>query len=95
MAREIKIENLRPVSDRVVVIPDAKADQTESGVLIPKEAKKNNHILTGEVVAVGPGKPDNPMIVKKGDIIMYPEHVGTEISGGLLIMQEAQILSII
>jgi chaperonin GroES len=95
MSREIKPENLKPVSDRVVIRPDKKADKTESNILMPTGAVQANHIMTGEVVAVGNGKPGIEMTVKKGDAVMFPEHTGTEIVGGLLIMNEPQILSVI
>jgi len=95
MSRVFDVSKLKPVSDRVIIKPDPKSDMTESGILKPKEAIINDHIMTGEVVAVGEGKNGIPMVTKKGDFVMYPEHTGTEIAGGYLIMQEPQILSII
>ena len=95
MSRKIDPNKLQPVSDRVVIKPDPKSDATESGILMSKDAIQANHIMTGEVVAVGNGKPGHSMIVKKGDAVMYPEHSGTEIAGGLLIMNEPLILAII
>ena len=95
MATEIKPENLRPVADRVVIKPAEKETKTAGGVHKPEDAKKNEHILEGEIVAVGPGKPDYPMDLKKGETVLFPEHVGTEISGGLIIMKESQVLTVI
>jgi len=95
MSREINIDKLKPVSDRVIIKPDPKSDKTKSGIYKPKSAIEQDTIMTGEVVAVGNGKPGHPMIVKKGDFVMYPEHSGTEIAGGFLIMNEPLILSII
>jgi chaperonin GroES len=92
---KIKVENLKPVADRVVIRAHEKESKTAAGVHKPEDAKKNNHILTGEVVAVGPGTPDCPMGLKKGESVLYPEHVGTEISDGLTIIKESQILTVI
>lgn len=91
----IKVENLRPVADRVVIRPEEKESITESGVHKPEDAKKENQVLKGEVVAVGPGIPDSPMDLKKGESVLFPEHTGTTISGGLIIMKESQVLTVI
>ena len=95
MHRKIEIENLKPVSDRVVIMPDEQEKQTESGILLPKETIRANTIMTGKVVAVGNGKPGQKMFVKKGDIVMFPKNSGTTISGGLIIINEPTILSVI
>ena len=36
--------------------------------------------MRGTVVAVGNGKPDEPMTVKAGDTVLYGKYAGTEIS---------------
>jgi len=50
------------------------------------------------VVAVGPGKKDEPMSVKPGDTVLYGKYAGTEINidgEDYLIMRESDILAII
>ncbi len=44
---------LRPLSNRVVVLPDEREEQTESGLHVPSTAKEQPQ--TGKVVAIGPG----------------------------------------
>ena len=75
--------NLQPLGDRVVVKPLSEEDsKTPSGIYIPDTAKEKPQ--EGEVVAVGPGEPnDNGEKIKpdveKGDIVVYSKYGGTEI----------------
>ena len=95
MSRTIDESKLKPVSNRVVIRPDAKKKETESGIIKPSSVVAKTKQLTGEVIAVGDGRPGEPMIVKKGDVVMFGEHDGTEIGDGLLIMEEHRILIIL
>ena len=70
--------------------------KTASGIIIPDTAKEKP--MRGEVVAVGPGKKDEPMTVKVGDQVLYGKYSGTEIAiDGVdyLIMRENDIYAII
>jgi chaperonin GroES len=70
--------------------------KTASGIIIPDTAKEKP--MRGEVVAVGPGKKDEPMSVKVGDQVLYGKYSGTEIAiDGIdyLIMRENDIYAII
>ena len=75
--------NLQPLGDRVVVRPLSEEDsQTPSGIYIPDTAKEKPQ--EGEVVAVGPGEPnDNGEKIKpdveEGDKVVYSKYGGTEI----------------
>ena len=54
--------------------------------------------MEGTVIAVGPGKKDEPMTVKTGDKVLYGKYSGTEINVGdekYLIMRESDIYAII
>jgi len=88
---------INPLSDRVVVKPEAAEEKTASGIILPDSAKEKPQI--GEVVAVGPGKSSDSgqlikMTVKKGDKVLYGKYSGSEIDGGdLLIMRESDILA--
>jgi chaperonin GroES len=47
---------------------------------------------------VGPGKKDEPVTVKEGDIVLYGKYSGAEVSlngEDLLIVREADILAIL
>jgi chaperonin GroES len=59
---------IKPLADRVLVEPAAAEETTASGIIIPDTAKEKPQ--RGEVVAVGNGKPDEPLTVKVGDQIL-------------------------
>ena len=75
--------NLQPLGDRVVVKPLSEEDsKTPSGIYKPDTGKEKPQ--EGEVVAVGPGEPnDNGEKIKpdveKGDKVVYSKYGGTEI----------------
>ena len=59
----------RPLKDRVLVEPHKAEEKTASGIIIPDSAQEKPQ--KGTVIAVGTGKKDEPMSVKKGDVVMY------------------------
>ena len=75
--------NLQPLGDRVIVKPLSEEDsKTPSGIYIPDTGERKPQ--EGEVVAVGPGEPnDNGEKIKpdveKGDKVVYSKYGGTEI----------------
>ncbi|MCB0507027.1 MAG: co-chaperone GroES [Chitinophagales bacterium] len=88
--------NIRPLADRVVVKAAEAETKTKSGIIIPDSAKEKPQ--KGEVVAVGPGKKDEPITVQVGDAVLYGKYSGTEINvDGVdyLIMRESDILAIV
>ena len=87
---------MKPVNDRVVVRPAAAEEKTKGGIIIPDTAKEKPQ--RGTVVAVGPGKKDEPTTVKVGDTILYGKYSGTEITiDGVeyLMMRESDIFAIV
>lgn len=87
---------LKPLADRVVVEPAAAEEKTASGIIIPDTAKEKP--VRGTVVAVGPGKKDEPTTVKVGDTVLYGKYSGTEISiegKDYLIMKENDLYAIL
>lgn len=88
--------NIKPLADRVLVEPAAAEVKTASGIIIPDSAQEKPQ--KGTVVAVGPGKKDEPTTVKVGDTVLYGKYSGTEISyegKDFLIMKEADIFAIL
>ena len=88
--------NIKPLADRVIVEPSAAEDKTSGGIIIPDTAKEKPQ--KGTVVAVGPGKKEEPLTVKVGDIVLYGKYTGTEITlddKEYLIMRESDIVAII
>jgi chaperonin GroES len=87
---------IKPLADRVMVEPAQAEEKTAGGIIIPDTAKEKPQ--KGTVVAVGPGKKDEPMTVKVGDVVLYGKYSGTEITvdgGNYLIMRESDIVAII
>lgn len=88
--------NIKPLADRVLIEPAAAEQKTAGGIIIPDTAKEKPQ--KGIVVAVGPGKKDEPMTVKVGDNVLYGKYAGTELShegNDYLIMRESDIVAII
>ena len=56
--------NVKPLSDRVLVLPNPAEEKTAGGLIIPDTAKEKP--LAGKVVAVGPGTSEVKMEVKVG-----------------------------
>lgn len=96
----VKVE-FKPLSNLVLIQPEARKEQTESGILLPE----NNKIRPsqGIVVAVGDGLltangEKIKMKVKLRDIVMFPQFAGTELEIGkvkFLIMRESDLYGIL
>lgn len=88
--------NVKPLADRVLVEAAPAEEKTAFGIIIPDTAKEKPQ--KGVVVAVGPGKQDEPMNVKVGDAILYGKYSGTELNidgKEYLIMRESDIYAIV
>ena len=92
--------SIRPLGDRVLVLPIEQEEVKKGGIIIPDSAKEKPQ--EGKIVAVGPGKHEDgklvPLNVKKGDRVLYSKYGGTEINidgKDHLIMREDDILGIV
>jgi len=94
--------NIKPLHDRVVILPAPAEEKTEGGIYIPETAKEKP--LKGTVLAVGEGTyaTNNgdfiPTKVKVGDEVVYGKYAGTEITlpeGTFLIMRESDLYAVI
>ena len=91
--------NVKPLSDRIVVKPEAAEEKTASGIMLPDTAQEKPQM--GKVMVVGPGKSSDSgelikMSLKKGDRVLYGKYSGTEIAvdgDDVLIMRESDILA--
>ncbi|MEG1555233.1 MAG: co-chaperone GroES [Bacteroidales bacterium] len=84
--------SIKPLADRVLVKPAEAEQKTAGGIIIPDTAKEKPQ--KGTIVAVGPGKKDEPMNLKADDIVLYGKYSGTEIQFDgetYLIMKESDI----
>ncbi|HLS71310.1 MAG TPA: co-chaperone GroES [Chitinophagaceae bacterium] len=87
---------IKPLHDRVILEPAKAETKTAGGIIIPDTAKEKPQ--QGTVVAVGPGKKDEPTTVKVGDTVLYSKYGGSEITlegKEYLIMRESDILAIL
>lgn len=87
---------IKPLSDRVLILPNPAEEKTAGGLIIPDTAKEKP--LAGKVIAAGPGTKDVAMEVKVGDQVLYGKYSGTEISyegTSYIIMKQSEILAIV
>ena len=80
----------------MVIEPQEAQTKTASGLFIPDTAKEKPQ--QGTIVAAGPGKKDEPMEVKVGDMVLYGKYAGTEVTVDdkkYLIVKQSDILAII
>jgi len=91
---------LRPLGDRIVLLPADEEEVTRGGIVLPDTAKRKPR--EGEVLAVGPGRlldsgERAALEVKVGDVVVYSEFGGTEVKVGdedYVILDEGSILAI-
>ncbi len=93
--------NVKPLADRVVVLPLEEEEQMRGGLYIPDTAKEKPQ--SGKIVAVGPGKLSEEGVridpdVEVGQTVLYGKYSGTEVTvegDEYLILRESDILAII
>lgn len=88
--------NVKPLADRILIEPKEAETKTASGLFIPDTAKEKPQ--EGKVIAVGPGKKDEPMEVKAGDVVLYGKYAGTEINvdgKAYMIMRQLDVLAVL
>jgi len=91
---------LRPLGDRIVLLPADEEEVTRGGIVLPDTAKKKPR--EGEVMAVGPGRlldsgERAALEIKVGDVVVYSEYGGTEVKIGdeeYIILDEGSVLAI-
>jgi chaperonin GroES len=74
--------SIKPLEDRIVVLPVEAEQVTASGLVIPDTAKEKPQ--EAEVIAVGPGRVDDkgnriPVDVNVGDKVIFSKYGGTEL----------------
>ena len=90
-----RIMNIKPLADRVLVLP-APAEEKIGGIIIPDTAKEKP--LHGTIKAVGQGTKDEQMILKTGDEVLYGKYSGTELEfegTKYLMMRQSDVLAVI
>lgn len=68
---------IKPLQDRVVVKMTEAEETTKGGIILSGSAKEKPEVA--EVLAVGDGKKDVTMTVKKGDKVLISKYAGTNV----------------
>jgi len=68
----------RILAGKILVKPSEAEEKTSSGIIIPDTAKEKPQ--RGVAVMVGGDKKDEPMEIKKGDVVLYGKYAGQELS---------------
>ena len=97
----MRVSQLKPLSDRLIVEPIEDESRTASGLVLPDTAKEKPQ--RGRVLAVGPGSRDKggklvPLDVAPGEVVLFAKYSGTEFKQGeqkVLILREADVLAIV
>lgn len=87
---------LKPLADRVVILPAEAEEVTLGGIIIPDSAKEKPQ--KGTIVAAGIGTADEKMELKEGDTVLYGKYAGTEVEFDgtkYLIMRQSDVLAIV
>ena len=90
---------IRPLEDRVVVVPVEAEQRTAGGIVLPDTAKEKPQ--RGKVKAIGAGKllengKRAEMSVAVGDEVLYGKYTGTDIEVNnekVKIMRESDLLA--
>lgn len=88
--------NIKPLADRVLILPDPAEEKTIGGIIIPDTAKEKP--LRGKVIAVGNGTKDEQMILKENDEVLYGKYAGTEVEldgTKYLIMRQSDVVAVL
>ena len=92
--------NLKPLGDRLIVLPLEEEQTTAAGIVLPDTALERPQ--RGNVVAAGPGERSRetgeviPMDVAEGDVVVFSKYGGTEIKidgEDYLILRESDVLA--
>jgi len=94
-------KNIKPLFDYVLVKPLVQEEVLPSGIVLPDTAKEKPQV--GEVMAVGSGGLTDegktlPIIVKKGQKVIYKKWGGNEIKVGneeWLLIEQKDVMAVV
>jgi chaperonin GroES len=74
--------SIKPLEDRIIILPIAADEVTSFGLVIPESAKEKPQ--EAEVIALGPGRIDDngnriPLDIAVGDRVFFSKYGGTEL----------------
>ena len=72
--------DFEPAEQRVLVLPIDKGDsQTSTGLFLPPDNDQDK-AYRGTVIRCGKGSAENPMLYNNGDVVLFSDYAGLEIS---------------
>ena len=83
---------IKPLGDRVLILPQPTEEKTVSGIIIPDSCKETQ--FHGEVIAIGNSVTE----LHAGDVVLYNKHIGTEYEADdtkYIIVHEKDVLAIV
>ncbi len=94
-------QNIQPLFDFVLIRPVKQNDVTASGIVLPETVKEKPQV--GEVMAVGPGAMGEdgktlPMLIKKGQKVLYKKWGGNEVKVGTeewLLIEQKDVMAVV
>lgn len=91
--------NIKPLYDRVIILPESEENVTKSGIVLPSTSQERPE--KGRVVAIGDGTDfdgnKKEMQVKVGDKVIFNKYAGVElkIEGKThIVMREIDIIGV-
>lgn len=92
--------NIKPLFDRVVLLPKEADKETKSGIILPSASAEKSQVAT--VVAVGKGGvvdgKEVKMEVTVGQEVLYAKYSGTEFSldgKKYIVIKQSDILAVL
>ena len=92
-------ENIKPTADRLLVRVAKPKATTLGGIVLPEVARQGQ-TQRGEVLAVGPGKPEGitdarPVSIAVGAVVVYSPFAGQAIAEDMVLLSESDVLAVV
>ena len=91
---------IKPLFDRVVILPKDAEKETKSGIILPTASAEKSQVAT--VVAVGDGGlvdgKETKMQIKVGQEVLYAKYSGTEFSldgKKYIVLKQTDVLAVL
>lgn len=91
---------IKPLFDRVVILPKDAEKETKSGIILPTASAEKSQVAT--VVAVGDGGlvdgKETKMQLKVGQEVLYAKYSGTEFSldgKKYIVLKQTDVLAVL
>lgn len=69
---------LKPLGNRVIVLPLTEEEKTSSGIILPDTVDKEKK-AEGKIIAIGDGEKIKKLNLKEGDRVLFGKYAGEEV----------------